>query len=72
MKGHVARLVSDKGFGFITGADGEDHFFHRSEVREGRFEDLKDGGPNRGGTAVEFDSVNAPKGKRAENVRVVQ
>jgi cold shock CspA family protein len=72
VKGHVARLVRDKGFGFITTTegDGKDLFFHRSAVGgHTTFEQMQEGGPGNGGTPVEFDSVDSPKGPRAENVR---
>jgi len=62
MKGTVARLIRDKGFGFIKGEDNTEYFFHRSAVQGGRFEDLEDNQP------VEFDAGSGPKGPRAENI----
>ena len=64
MTGKIARVMADKGFGFITGEDGSDYFFHRSAVTGGGlFEQLRDGSP------VTFDVGQGPKGPRAENVR---
>lgn len=66
MTGKIARLMRDKGFGFITGEDGSDYFFHQSALAGGAlFEQLRDGSP------VTFDVGQGPKGPRAENVRVV-
>lgn len=42
MTGKVDRVFADKGFGFIV-ADGKRYFFHRTAVRNGRFEDLEKG-----------------------------
>ena len=36
--GTIARLLIDKGFGFIRDEGGTEHFFHRSSVRGAVFE----------------------------------
>jgi CspA family cold shock protein len=41
-EGTIKRLVTDRGFGFITQADGSEIFFHRSKVT-GSFESLSEG-----------------------------
>jgi cold shock protein len=41
-EGTIKRLVTDRGFGFITQADGSEIFFHRSKV-VGNFESLNEG-----------------------------
>jgi cold shock CspA family protein len=65
--GKIARIVEEKGLGFIEGADGQDYFFHRSALLEGEpFDQLLQGAP------VTFDTVHEPKGLRAEAVRVVK
>jgi CspA family cold shock protein len=62
--GTIKRLVMDRGFGFLSGEDGKEYFFHRSSV-EGSFEGLQEG------QKVTFDiESNAPKGPRASRVRV--
>ena len=61
ISGSVKRLVSDKGFGFVAAADGNEYFFHRSACEV--FETLREG------DAVTFDAGQGPKGPRAENVR---
>lgn len=61
-QGTIKKLVSDKGFGFIKGDNGE-LFFHRSAVEGITFEELTEG------QTVDFQEGNGPKGPRAENVR---
>ena len=41
--GTIARLLIDKGFGFIRDEGGIEHFFHRSSVRGVVFELLREG-----------------------------
>jgi cold shock CspA family protein len=60
--GKVTRLMRDKGFGFIAGDDYKQYFFHRSSVDA--WEDLDEG------MLVDFVVVAAPKGPRAEAVRL--
>lgn len=63
--GTIKRLVADRGFGFIRGdAGNEEYFFHRSAVRLGTFESLREG------QAVTFEVRAAEKGPRAEDVRM--
>ena len=42
MQGVIKRLVTDRGFGFISG-DREDVFFHHSSVEGVGFDDLQEG-----------------------------
>jgi CspA family cold shock protein len=60
LTGTVVRLLEDKGFGFIRGADNVEYFFHRSAAPE--FDSLK------AGASVVFLPTEAPKGPRAESV----
>lgn len=62
-QGKIKKLT-DKGFGFIAG-DGDDMFFHMSNVEGVAFDDLQEG------QLVEYEVGRGPKGPRAENVRVV-
>ena len=65
MTGTIAKVMSDKGFGFIQGEDGQEYFMHRSAVRDGSvFEQLREG------QTVDFETGRGDKGPRAENVRV--
>ncbi len=58
------KKLTDKGFGFIAGEQG-DVFFHCSALNELSFEELSEG------QAVEYEEGAGDKGPRAENVRPV-
>jgi cold shock protein len=58
------KKLTDKGFGFIQGDQG-DIFFHSSAVEGTSYESLHEG------QAVQYNEGMGPKGKRAENVQVV-
>ena len=64
IKGIVKEYDRLKGFGFITGEDGEDYFVHVSGLRE----HIKDKGI-RAGQRVSFDIDYDMKGDKAINVR---
>jgi CspA family cold shock protein len=62
--GTVKKLVSERGFGFITGEDGKDYFFHRSSLTASLdFDQLT------GGEKVQFEIERDPKGARARDVQ---
>lgn len=63
MNGTIKRLVSEKGFGFVLGQDGNEYFFHQSACG-GKFDTLREG------QAVTFEAGQGPKGPRAENIRL--
>ena len=63
-RGTIAKVVKDRGFGFIRGNDGKDVFFHRSGLADLTFEDLAEG------TVVDFEVERSDKGLRAANVRI--
>lgn len=61
--GTIKKLVSDRGFGFITGEDGKDYFFHRDGLDSSLdFDRLA------GGEKVSFDIESSPRGPRAVKV----
>jgi len=64
-KGVVKEYDSGKGFGFITGQDGEDYFVHVSGLRE----HLKGQGL-KAGQNVSFDIDFGMRGDKAINVRL--
>jgi CspA family cold shock protein len=66
MNGTIARLLIDKGFGFIRDEDGIEHFFHRSAVRGSVFELLREG------QKVDFTIEESQKGPRAGEVRLIE
>ncbi|MBA2255171.1 MAG: cold shock domain-containing protein [Chloroflexi bacterium] len=62
--GTIKKIVSDRGFGFITAEDGKDYFFHRDSV-----EGTLDFDRLNGGESVTFDVESSPKGPRASRVK---
>lgn len=70
-QGTIKKLVSDRGFGFISGASGGDVFFHLSSVVGVSYEDLREGQP------VEYEleqgggKGDRGKGPRASTVKVL-
>jgi CspA family cold shock protein len=62
--GTVKKVVSDRGFGFITSSDEKDYFFHRDALDSSLSFDRLMGGEN-----VEFEIEQSPKGPRASRVR---
>lgn len=62
-QGKIKRLVSDRGFGFIEGEQG-DLFFHHSEVQGTTLEELQEG------QVVEYEVGEGRKGPCATSVRI--
>ena len=63
-KGKVKKLISDRGFGFISDSDGRDVFFHQGSLVDAKFIDLSVD------QELEFDVEKSEKGPRAINVHV--
>jgi cold shock protein len=63
-EGTIKKLMTDRGFGFIKGDQGE-LFFHHSEVQGVAFEELHEG------QKVEYQIGQGKKGPCATSVRVV-
>ena len=66
MKGKIAKLIRDRGFGFISAEEGKEIFFHRSSLQGVDFNALEEG------NSVEFETESGPKGMRAINVKKVE
>lgn len=64
-QGTVKWFSNEKGYGFISRADGDDVFVHFSAIQGEGFKTLTEG------QEVEFDIVEGPKGQQAANVRPV-
>ena len=62
--GTIKKIVSEKGFGFIS-AEGmeKDLFFHSNALVDVSFDELKEG------DAVSFETEESPKGLNATNVK---
>ncbi len=54
-----------KGFGFITGEDGKDYFFHYSAILMDSYKTADKG------EEVEFEATEGTRGLRAEHVQKV-
>ena len=65
-RGTVARLVRDRGFGFVRTQDGTEIFFHRSALPNGLFDTLQEG------QELEFETEADPRGRgeRARDVKL--
>ena len=64
-QGTVKWFNGEKGFGFISQADGPDVFVHFSEIEGSGFKNLEEN------QQVEFEVAQGPKGLQASGVRVV-
>ncbi|MDR1521481.1 MAG: cold-shock protein [Streptococcaceae bacterium] len=60
--GTVKWFNAEKGFGFITGEDGEDVFVHFSAIQSDGFKSLEEG------QSVTFDVEEGARGPQASNV----
>lgn len=72
MTGKISNIPIDKKFGFISGGDGLEYFFHETDVFDHGFDFLasrfrKEGG---GKIVVTFDTLRTDKGPRAANVTI--
>jgi len=61
--GTIKKVVSDRGFGFISGEDGKEYFFHRGGLQAPLDFDRRAGGER-----VSFVIEESPKGPRAGQV----
>ena len=65
--GIVKKVVSDRGFGFITAEDGKEYFFHRGGLQAPLdFDRLT------GGEKVSFEVESSPRGPRAVRVSAAE
>ena len=65
MNGTVKWFNAEKGFGFVTGEDGNDAFAHFSQIKSDGFKSLDEN------KKVSYDVVKGPKGLKAENINVI-
>jgi cold shock protein len=65
-QGKVKWFNDLKGFGFISGEEGQDIFVHHTAIQADGYRSLKEG------ELVEFDVEPGPKGLKASNVRRVE
>ena len=62
MQGTVKWFNAQKGYGFLSTAEGKDVFVHYTGIKSEGFKSLEDG------VQVEFDITDGPKGPQAINV----
>ena len=62
MQGKVKWFNDKKGFGFISGEDGNDYFSHFSKIEKDGFKSVNEG------EEVMFEVEEGPKGPQATNV----
>ncbi len=65
MNGTVKWFNAEKGFGFITGEEGNDVFAHFSQIMKDGYKTLNEG------DKVSFDVVDGAKGPQAENINSI-
>ena len=66
MNGTVKWFNNQKGYGFISDAEGNDVFVHYSGLNMDGYKSLEEG------AAVEFDVTEGAKGPQATNVTVIK
>jgi len=65
MNGTVKWFNSEKGYGFISGDDGNDVFAHHSQINATGYKTLEEG------QKVTYNVTKGPKGLQAENITVI-
>jgi cold shock protein len=58
----TVKKITEKGYGFLTAADGTEVFFHYTELRGVKLSELREG------DSVEFNVVKGDRGLRATGV----
>lgn len=66
MTGNVKWFDAKKGYGFITGPQGEDVFVHFSSIQAQGYRSLEQG------QTVDYELVENERGKQAHNVKVIE
>lgn len=65
-RGQVKWFDPKKGYGFITGPEGQDVFVHYSQIQGEGFKSLKDG------ETVDYELIEGDKGWQAQTVSRVE
>lgn len=76
MNGTVSSVVVLKKYGFITGDNGQEYFFHESDM-DSSWDELAYDWSNRKSSdkkkfQASFEPAKTPKGPRARSVRIVE
>ena len=67
MRGKLARIYEDKGFGFIVGDDKKEYFFHFSACPKPSFANMAAANSRDEEVLVEFTPTASDRGPRAED-----
>jgi cold shock CspA family protein len=73
MNGTISNLIVAKRFGFIAGTNGQEYFFHMSDLSDvNDWDVLVDAFAQHGGgtVKVDFEPLKTPKGPRAKDVSI--
>lgn len=72
MTGIVSNVIVTKKYGFISGDNGQEYFFHALDA-EGWWDGIVSAFSKVGGgkVKVDFEAVKTPKGPRAKNVALI-
>lgn len=70
MIGTISNIVVAKKYGFISGDNGQEYFFHLSDVDSGWDELLYEWSVTESKIQVDFEPTKTQKGPRARNVKV--
>ena len=65
--GPIARMVRDRGFGFVRTENGDEVFFHHSALPPGVFDSLNEGQE----LEFEIEVDTRGRGERARDVRII-
>jgi cold shock CspA family protein/ribosome-associated translation inhibitor RaiA len=65
LRGVIARVLQDQGYGFLLAEDGTEVYFHRNAVRDLDFDSLEEG------TEVSFNLEQGQKGPQATTVHPI-
>ena len=72
MKGTIAEVVIDRGFGFVDGEDGRRYFFHRNALTGADFGELAPGVAVEFGVKEHAEGDEAGERPRAINLRLAE
>ena len=73
MVGTISNIISAKKYGFISGENGQEYFFHKEDIL-GSWDELASDFSQSGAgkIKVNFEPVKNPRGPRARNVTVFE